>query len=112
MADLIQKKIEGEVGFVWVQGSRFQVIAKFPALIHLFEHDYDPQTKFWYGVADVSCNVPDIIAAAKRAGMPQPPGLLYDAIDFTLRIEIEGRFGLAKAMNSHFTADSQSELMK
>jgi len=59
--------------------------------IHLFEHQYDPKTQFWYGVADVSCSFDDIGEIFGNGGED----------DFGLSITLEdGRKGMAKAIGS------------
>ena len=71
-----------------------------PAVVHLFEHHYDPQTDFWYGVADVGCTLEQLTAGRQacgcagfaRLGRMQSPSIL--ARDCLLL----GRWGQAKCL--------------
>ena len=42
---------------------------EYPGLIHLFEHKYDDDVSFWYGIAEVSCEPEDVhkLALTRRS---------------------------------------------
>ena len=89
-------KVDGEVVFMTGTTTR-SVVARYPAIIHLFEHQYDPETAFWYGVAEVACTYHDIDRDSRTAGVLDPgEGLLHNPQEFPLRIELsDGRWGRA-----------------
>jgi hypothetical protein len=65
----------------------------FQGVLHLFEHNYNPSTKFWYGAAEVDCThqaVQDI----------QQQGMGWE---FMIVVGLEdGRAGIASMMNASF----------
>jgi hypothetical protein len=65
----------------------------FDGVLHLFEHEYDPETTFWYGAAEIACNFQDFVAA-------QTKGRLTEFhISFSLE---DGRGGAARNLNYRF----------
>lgn len=49
-----ESKVECVFRF-YVDGEQHARSAPVSGVLHLFEHDYDEATKFWYGVADIAC---------------------------------------------------------
>jgi hypothetical protein len=65
----------------------------FQGVFHLFEHDYNPNTKFWYGAAEVDCPY-------KALEDIQQQGLGWE---FAVIVGLEdGRAGNARMMNAEF----------
>jgi hypothetical protein len=63
----------------------------YSALIHLFEHEYDETTKFWYGIADVNCTLEDIERDSEELRTPPSPS---PASTIRIRIALDdGRVG-------------------
>jgi hypothetical protein len=81
------------------------------AVVHLFEHDYDAQTRFWYGVADVACTALQIDQDARRVEAPDPgKGFMHNPAKFLLRIQLEdGRLGLARHLSSSWESGISGE---
>ena len=71
-----------------------------PATLHFFEHDYDVQRKFWYGIADVACTLDVIDRDAQNAGLSLPAGSQHNIQSFDLVVYLDdGRFGSAKCLS-------------
>jgi hypothetical protein len=112
MASPISTKFEGNIGLVVPHQPRAVDIGTYPAVIHLFEHEYDTETKFWYGVAEVVCTLKEIHDASQKAGLPHASGSL-NIPKFKLRIELpDGRFGIALELNAMFDMDWESDHTK
>jgi hypothetical protein len=59
-----EPRVDHRLGaLVWfgVDGQPEQASERYRALANLFEHDYDPTIKFWYGVATVECDVKQVL---------------------------------------------------
>ena len=72
---------------------------EFDGVLHLFEHQYDSATVFWYGVAEIRCSI-EQFDAAMHISTPEA-----NCIGVTLD---DGREGIARMLNSCCVIDQES----
>jgi hypothetical protein len=92
ISDLKRSKVDAT--FQFGLSSKPNIRSKvFQGVLHLFEHNYNPTTKFWYGAAEVDCPY-EALQDIQQQGM---------GWDFMIVVGLEdGRGGLAAMKNGEF----------
>ncbi len=87
----------------WVDSKPQTLTKQFDGVLHLYEHQYDDDTYFWYGVADICCTYNDF-NALKQVGMPT---------EFAINVRLsDGRVGASRDINSRFESNLESQSTK
>jgi hypothetical protein len=100
--NITASKEEAEFRF-YIENKPDTFTAPFPGIIHLFIHEYDKETIFWHGVAEVACTDKDLFQA-----MHQGRG-----VEFLVSVVLaDGRGGVAHLINSHFNKTPTDSYMR
>lgn len=98
-----ENKIEGCTFQFFIEGKEGSQSPSYPGLLHLFEHGYDEETHFWYGVADVECTHHDL-AAVEQQGR---------GCEFLIGVTLpDGRHGACHMLNAEHRSDPQSDFTR
>lgn len=98
MSDIQEHHLRCEIEFcTLLQGDA--IAGPFRSEVHLFEHQYDPATHFWYGVAAIECSPEVFRNAVTEAGD-------WDRLELAITLP-DGRFGAARVTNWKALAGDQ-----
>jgi hypothetical protein len=98
-----EQKIEGCTFQFAIENKEGSQSPLFPGLFHLFEHQYDAETHFWYGVADIECTHEDM-EVVQQKGM---------GCEFMILVTLpNGRTGACSMLNAEHRSDLQSDFTR
>lgn len=74
MKNFTEHKHECELRF-YTDGDVASLTEYFPGVLHLFEHQYDEDIRFWFGVVEIGCSVNAFHSARTRGEHPSCFGI-------------------------------------
>lgn len=97
-----ESKCESEFQFS-IDDEPDAISPRYKGLLHLFECRYDPETQFWFGVAEVNCSYADVTEIQGRGRLT----------DFSVTVFLsDGRVGAGRLLNRHYVEDQMSRHAK